>query len=122
MPYRPQFAYETPPGFVDEEFLYAFTRDNTPSLTPGLLPGQSFLNVSLLLEKDVEYWVRSIEVVDPSGVLGVRFRDAQGTNLSPAAVFVPSTSFTKSGPAVAQEPELYCPAGSYLSVDVKNLA
>jgi len=122
MPYRPQFAYPTPPGFTDEEFVYSFDRSNTPSLTPGLLPGQSFLNVPLQLEKDVEYRIRSIEVIDPSGVLGVRFRDAFGTHLTYGGVWVPAGVFTKSGPGLALEPELFCPAGSSLMVDVTNLA
>lgn len=74
------------------------------------------------LEKDAEYRIRSIEVVDPSGVLGVRFRDAAGVNLSPGADWVPAASFTRSGPVLAQEAELVCPAGSYLTVDVTNLA
>lgn len=124
MSYRPQFSFEpAPPGFRDEDFVYVFDKDNTPVIANGLLPGQSFLNVQLPLETGGEYRVRSIEVVDRSGILGVRFRDAFGTLLSPPSGFLGSGVFVPSsqpGASVALESELVCPGGSNLSVDLVN--
>ncbi len=123
MNYRPQFAFEpAPPGWEDVDFEYVFDGLNTPAMNVLLFPGQTLLNVSLPLETDGEYRVRSIEVLDPSlGGLGVRFRDSDGVFLSSSTDFVPSGVFTRSGPAVAFEPELVCPPGSHLSVDLTNL-
>ena len=81
MGYRPQFAYPPPPdGFVDEDFEYVFSAANTPAIAGGILPGQQVLDVSLLLEKGAEYRIRSLEVIDPSGAGGFRFRDANGVS------------------------------------------
>lgn len=134
VPYRPQFAYPPPPeGFIDEDFEYVFSAANTPVIAGGLLPGQMILNVSLPLEMGPEYRIRSLEVIDPSGAGGFRFRDALGTLLSETGAFVPSplaydvaslvaglsVDFAKS---IAIEPELVCPGGSALTVDIKNLS
>lgn len=123
MNYRPQFGFEPPPpGFEDVDFEYVFDGLNTPAMNVLLLPGQTLLNVSLPLETDGEYRVRSIEVIDPSlGGLGVRFRDSDGVLLSPGTGFVPSGVYTRSGAAVAMEPELVCRPGSHLTVDLANL-
>ena len=121
MGYRPQFAFEPAPlGWQDEDFHYVFNVLNTPGFAVGLLPGQSFLDVSLFFEKDAEYRVRSIEVIDPSGVLALRFRDAFGTYITEHGVFCPSQDFEVSMRCVEQEPELVCPPGSALTVDVLN--
>src|ERR1039458_4101986 len=91
MEYRPQFAYAPPPdGFADEDFNYVFSAFNTPALAQGIAPGQTVLDVSLPLELGAEYRIRSIDVIDPSGLGGFRFRDAFGTLLSEAGAFVPS--------------------------------
>jgi hypothetical protein len=123
MSYRPQFAFEPPPpGWEDVDFEYVFSPENTPAMNVPLFPGDTLLNVVLPLEPDAEYRVRSIEFIDPSlGGLGVRFRDAYGVLLSPLPGFVRSSSYTRTGAAVPLEPELVCPAGSVLQVDLKNL-
>jgi hypothetical protein len=123
MNYRPQLAFEPPPpGWQDVDFEYVFDALNTPAMNVPLFPGDTLLNVSLPLETDGEYRVRSIEVIDPSlGSLGVRFRDSDGVLLSPGSGFVRSGAYTRSGAAVPLEPELVCPSGSHLTVDLANL-
>ena len=122
MSFRPQFAFETPQGFKDEDFNYVYSAQNTPALVMGLLPGQTVLDVALPLELGAEYCIRSIEVIDPSGFGGFRFRDAFGTLLSEAGAFVRSPlAFQPSPGCIALEPELVCPGGSALTVDIANL-
>ena len=121
---NPEYAYKKPPaGWQDEDFEYVYDKTNTPMLNPGLLPGQSILNIPLPFERDAVYRVRSIEVLDPSGGwLGMRFRDAWGVRLSPGDVFVPSAVYTRSGASVPNDHELFCPSGSVMMVDITNLA
>ena len=134
MGYRPQFAYLPPPdGFVDEDFEYVFSAANTQAIAGGILPGQQVLDVSLPLEKGAEYRIRSLEVIDPSGAGGFRFRDANGVLLSENGAFVPSPLAYNVGQpiagisldeaeSIALEPELVCVGGSSLTVDIVNLA
>jgi hypothetical protein len=124
MPFRPQFAYPPPPdGFADDDFNYVYSAQNTPALVQGIAPGQTVLDVSLSLELGAEYHIRSIEVIDPSGLGGFRFRDASGTLLVENGAFVPSSlGFNPSPGCIALEPELVCPAGSALTVDIANLS
>lgn len=124
VPYRPQFAYESPPeGFRDEEFLYVFAASNTPVLGQPLLPGQFALNISFPLETDSEFHLRSIEVLDPSlgQVAGLRFRDPFGIPLSDKTDWVPSAVYEVSGQGIPMEPEVVCPPGSAFQLDLMNL-
>jgi len=124
MAFRPQFAYApAPEGFRDEDFIYVFSGANTPVLASGVAPGQMVLDVSLPLEKGPEYRIRSSEVIDPSGLGGYRFRDAFGTLISEDKAFVPAVlGFEPSPGCISLEPELVCPGGSALMVDVMNLS
>lgn len=122
MSYRPQFAYALEPeGFQDEDFVYVFTPSNTPGLGSTLQLGEVLLDISLLLEPGSEYRIRSIEVIDPQGIAGFRFRDAFGVQTSEVGAFVPSGAFTASGQSVPLEWEEHCLPGSALTVDLANI-
>jgi hypothetical protein len=113
MNYRPQFDSETPAGFVDEEYLYSFD-----IIFPALLSGQEALAFPLVLQSDEDFQIRSICVVYASGILGVRFRDAFGNQLSDG--FVPATDFSPE-PGLNLEPALFC-RGGVLLLDLKNIS
>ena len=119
-----QFAYPpAPDGFKDDDFNYVYSALNTPALAQGIPPGGTVLNVPLPLELGAEYRIRSIEVIDPSGLGGFRFRDAFGTLLVEHGAFVLSPlAFQPSPGCIALEPELVCPGGSALTVDIANLS
>jgi hypothetical protein len=119
-----QFAYPpAPDGFKDDDFNYVYSAANTPALAQGIPPGGTVLNVPLPLELGAEYRIRSIEVIDPSGLGGFRFRDAFGVLLVEQGAFVPSPlAFQPSPGCIALEPELICPGGSALTVDIANLS
>jgi hypothetical protein len=119
-----QFAYPpAPDGFKDDDFNYVYSAANTPALAQGIPPGGTVLNVPLPLELGAEYRIRSIEVIDPSGLGGFRFRDAFGTLLVEQGAFVPfPLAFQPSPGCIALEPELICPGGSALTVDIANLS
>jgi hypothetical protein len=120
MPYRPQSAYAPPPpGWVDEEFTYTFSPDNTPAL--GQVPVNQ---VPLQLQPDAEYHIRGIEVSGNAGNIVIRLWKG-GTQLSQTLVPVDRAySGTVNGnPPVGRlpvpfEPEVLCEAGSQLLIDV----
>ncbi len=125
---RPQFAYSTPPGCRDEDFVYFFDGSNTPALNQDV-SGQTILNVPLVLEQDAPFYWRGIklglrEPSVPSYVLpnlSVQFRDCYENNLSDD--LVPATQYgfpqnplafnsqVLTGPPFVLEPEIYCPPG-----------
>jgi hypothetical protein len=127
MPYRPQYeTAETPPGYEDEEFVYVFNPDNTPALGVLLSPGQSSLNIPLALQADAsEHIIRSIQIGNPQSNLGVRFRDPFDNYITESGPgeFVPSFSFSSpngdSGSVL--EPEIPCPPGAVILIDIANV-
>jgi hypothetical protein len=145
MIYRPQFAYPTPPGCRDIDYVYFFDGSNTPLLNQDFsgrdlsVPASG---VPLTLEQDVPFFWRGVKVgalrVTVSGApslyeypdMTVRFKDPYENFLStdplPAVNYgFPSNpwAFNDSkltGAPVPLEGEIYCPPGSvvwfYLSV------
>lgn len=129
MPYVPQYVTPpTPPGFVDEEFEYYFDSQDTPALAPPL-PGELVAKVVLQLQADAEYIWRAIEISGNTGSTCLRFYDPYGNELSAVTVEADrSYDATLNGPSplgrlpVVFEPEIRCPAGGFLMVDVYGLS
>jgi hypothetical protein len=123
--YRPQYVTSpTPPGFKDEEFEYYFDSENTPGLIP-LQAGQSVNKVVLQLQQDSEFIWRAIELSGNTGPLCVKFYDPFGNELSAVTVEADTTydaTLQAENPVgrlpVVFEPEIRCPAGGFLEVDV----
>jgi hypothetical protein len=123
--YIPQFlAPPTPKGFKDEEFEYYFDATNTPGLIP-LLSGQSIAQLPLQLQDDAEFIWRAFQISGNSGPLCVRFYDPFGNQLSAVQLECDRAySATENGPnpigrlPVVFEPEVHCPAGGFLQVDI----
>jgi hypothetical protein len=129
MIYRPQYAYPTPRGFTDEQFSYTFDQSNTPFLNSGNLASGSFIqNIPLPLDRDAAFLWRGFTILgvnDTDPVMAVRFRDAAGNYLSDD--FVPIDLYARPlGLAIVGtltviwEPQIECPAGGMLWVDLKN--
>jgi hypothetical protein len=144
MIYRPQFAYATPPGCRDVDFVYNFDGSNTPLLNQdfdGLDLSNPSGGIPLVLEQDVPFYWRGIKVgalrKQISGVpssyqfpdMDVRFKDCYENFLSDD--MVPATeygfpqnplSFNNSlltGTPVPLEGEIYCPPGGTLWLYLK---
>lgn len=122
--YRPEFAYETPAGFEDEPFEHFFDKNNAPALAGPFTSGQQVLDIPLRLDTDADFFWRAIKITAASQKFFIRFRDPFGNLLSdyiPAANYIPSpTRFEAplgSAP-VPLEPEIPCPAGSIVFVDI----
>jgi hypothetical protein len=128
MPYRPQFAFATPPGYRDEAFLYSFDSTNSPGLVAsipaqvGSNPGQT-LYIPLQLQTDAVFIIRAwgFSVAN----LGVQLRDAFGYLLQDS--FVPENlQFEPSGLSglgynlIPIEPELACSPGATLLINFSN--
>jgi hypothetical protein len=135
--YRPQFAYATPAGCIDKDFVYYFDGVNTPWLA-SLAAGQVIENIPLTLEQDAPfYWrgwkfqIRNTVTEGPASIVtypfpdaDIRLRDVYSNDLQ--STWVPATlqGFPQNpvqfsgqkltGPPTLLEPEIYCPAGGVL--------
>lgn len=122
--YRPEFAYETPEGFEDEVFEHYFDKNNVPALGQPLTSGQQLLDIPLRLDPDADFYWRAIKITASSGNFFIRFRDPFGNQLSefiPAYNYVPSPTRAQAPAGSAPvpiEPEIACPAGSIVFVDI----
>jgi hypothetical protein len=117
MPRQIQRIYPDPPaGYDFEEFEYVFNAQTAPSLGTSLAPGQQLLHIPLQLQSDAPYYWREIIVNAPQQGLGMRFTDPFGNQLSDG--YVPGWVY--AGALV--EPEILCPAGSVILVDLTNTA
>jgi hypothetical protein len=125
MTYRPQFDYPSPPpGYEDEDFEYVFNDANTPALGVLLASGQTSLSIPLLMQNDApEYLIRAIQVGNPQALLGIRFRDGFLNPISDPDQFVSSWAFASSqgNNGAVTEPELQCPGGAAILIDIANL-
>lgn len=121
--WRPQFAYPTPKGCRDEDFVYQFDASNTPMLA-SLAPGQDLPFIPLVLQQDASFywrgWKISIRRTDGtifSPDLSIKLRDPYQNDLSDGLVpaveygFVQNPSQPFSQPPVLIDPEIFCPAG-----------
>jgi hypothetical protein len=125
MPYVPQYVTPpTPLGFKDEEFEYYFSSVNTLGLAP-LLAGQSVNRIPLQLQPDAEFIWRAIQLSGNTGPLCIRFYDPFGRELSAVTVEA-DTAYNATLQAenpvgrlpVVFEPEIRCPAGGFLEIDI----
>jgi hypothetical protein len=129
MIYRPQFAYATPGGCRDEDFIYAFDGSNTPLLNQDV-SGQTIGNIPLILQQDAPFYWRGIKVglrqpteyVLPN--VNVQFQDCYQNNLSDDLVPATQYGFSQNplafssavltGPPYVLDSEIYCPPGGYI--------
>lgn len=123
--YRPQFAYPTPPDCRDEAFSYYFDDSNTPALLIG--NGATINGIVLQTQNDAPFFWHAIKFNNPSSNLQpfIRLRDAFGNYLMNDYIdanLIAFPSFIKQIGAlpITREPELYCPAGSVILLDVQN--
>lgn len=130
MIYRAQFAYPTPPGCRDEDFVYFFDGSNTPMLNQDV-QGLTLSNIPLPLQQDAPFYWRGIKV-ELRGAGGgpaipnvyVKFRDCYLNDLSDGLVSAVTYGFAQNpvifgtadytGAPVPLEPEIYCPAGGLI--------
>ena len=123
--YIPQYVTApTPPGFQDEEFEYYFDSNNTPGLIP-LSVGQSINQLTLQLQTDCEFIWRGFQLSGNTGPLCIRFYDPFGNQLSAVLLEADRAySATEQGAnpigrlPVIFEPEIRCPAGSFIQIDL----
>ena len=129
MNYRPQFVYPPPPeGWRDEDFEYSFDLSNLPAFQLVLGLGAQINDIVLQLDRDAEFRWRAIQVSNPGSQLGLRFQTPDGTFLQND--YAPMENFSgfpgasggiPGGEPVALEPEVVCPPGSVILLDVEVL-
>ena len=143
--YRPQFAYQTPPGCRDEEFAYFFDGSNTPMLAQDL-DGKTVNNIPLVLQQDAPFYWRGIKVQMPyltslegdppvfaqfiePAQLFLKFQDCYQNDLSGGFLRATEYGFGQNpwalganavptGPPMLLDPEIYCPAGGYILLSI----
>jgi hypothetical protein len=124
--YRPQYAYPDPPeGWKEEDFVYYFDQTNVPAL--GLIPyNQPLSRIVLQLQADAPFKLRGIQVSGNVPSMFMRLYDAHDNQLSQCLVEADRAySGTENGAEpigrlpVIVEPEIYCPAGGFLQVDLE---
>ena len=128
MAYLPQFVtVPTPAGFQDEDFHYSFDQSNTP-LLGVVTPGQEALRLTLQLQSDCEFHLRGFQISGNTASLQIRVYDCYGNELSSTLIECDRAySATENGAApigrlpVVVEPELICPPGGFLSLDLAVL-
>jgi hypothetical protein len=129
MSFRPQFAFQTPAGFRDEQFHYSFDSTNVPSLGNPILAGGALRNVPLQLQNDAEFILRSWKVqlgVAVSGLFAT-IRDPYGNFLSAtplpfANYLTPAGAITIGQMEVPFESEIVCPVGGFLQLFLYNVS
>lgn len=129
--YRPEFPYATPEGYEDQDFEYYFDRTNVIALGTTFASGTKVLSIPLPLQPDVDFYWRAVKIaITNSGTANgfmIRFRDGFGNYLSdliPAYNYTPSP--TPSQPPLGSspvplEPEVFCPAGTTVYIDIVAL-
>ena len=126
--YRPQFAYATPQGYTDQDFTYSFDFSNTTLLATPITGAPIVVqNVILPLQPDEVFLWRGWKVI--SLTIGpmpfwIQFRDPSGNYLSPcpvpiAHIALPSGTQGWGFALVPIEPEIACPAGSNVLVNIQ---
>ena len=130
MAYRPQSVYPDPPeGWEDTDFVYYFDPVNTPALGGGLPAGETIQKIPLQLQPDADFYLRGIQISGNTGRLGLTFWTPAGDPISQVTVEADRAySGTLNGnPPVGRlpvmvEPEIFCPAGSQILLDLTNIA
>ena len=127
MPYRPQFAFATPPGNEDQDFDHYYDSGNTPGLNipPGNMP---IMSIPLNIDPDADFMWRGIKIPMGGGLkpLFVRFRDPNtGRYLQddfiPAWNFAvnPASNGLNGGQSCIQEAEIKCPRAGVVMLDLQ---
>lgn len=127
--YRPQFVYAaTPPQFEDVDFDHYFDYFTVPLLNQkAVAAGALILRIPLTLQSDWPFFLRGIQVKGPNGtdpVVEVQFQDPYNNYLSDD--FVPldltvTPDFTGLYFLdIPVEPEIRCPQGATLWMNIKN--
>jgi hypothetical protein len=124
--YRPQFPYATPPGYEDQDFTYSFDFSNVPAIANISGTNLTLSNIILPLQPDEVFLWRGWKVISQSIApmpLYIQWRDPMGNYLSPCPVPVPHIALPSGvigwGFAVVPlEPEIPCPAGSNVLVNI----
>jgi hypothetical protein len=126
MSYRPQYAYPEPPeGTVEEDFVYYFDQTNVPAL--GTIATNTPLSkIVLQLEADAPFKLRGVQISGNVGNLYMRLYDAHDQQLSQVLVEADRAyAGTLNGTQpigrlpVVLEPEIPCPAGGFLQIDLE---
>ena len=130
--YRPQFPYRTPDGYEDQDFTYSFDNTNTtllngvPVANGEISSGLVAANIILPLQPDEVFLWRGWKVLTSiSGLqpLYIQWRDPQGNYLSLCPVPIAHIATASGAPTwgfsvVPIEPEIPCPAGSNVLVNI----
>jgi hypothetical protein len=130
--YRPQFAYATPDGYQDQDFSYSFDNTNTtllngvPLANGQIASGVNILNIVLPLQPDEVFLWRGWKVISSvNGLmpLYIQWRDPSGNYLSLCPVPILHIATPSGAPVwgtsvVPIEPEIACPAGSNVLVNI----
>ena len=124
--YRPQFAYPTPDGFVDEDFDHYYDNLSVPLL--GGMKTQEVRNIPLQLDTDADFLWRGIKIPSADANtppnIGIQLRAPDGRYIM--AGYVPIWLFglqlsqnpNYNGPGSILEPEIYCPRGSTILLNL----
>ena len=128
--YRPQFAYDTPPGFVDRDFVYCFDSKTVPLLNNTALAASGLvLNIPLPTQSDCPFFWRGTMIrganVDFPVPVSVQFRDPfnnyQSDDFVPIGLYRFPTGLPQWGfNPVSQEPGLAVPKGAVFFLSIKN--
>lgn len=127
--YRPQFAYPVPKGCQLKNFTHNFDGNNVPLLASITLAPLAVTlgGIPLPLDDDHPFLWRATGTGIGGIVVGIQFREPFGHLLSSAPVLTDDYVFVFAGAPptaplpVAFEPELFCPAGSIVTVYFQNL-
>ena len=148
MSYRPQFAYATPPGCRDEDFVYYFDGSNVPLLAGGIAPGVEIDYIPLPLDQDAPFYWRGWKLGGLRNVQGpqgcpavypttyqlpdfrIKLQDCYDNDLMDSMVNAAECGFPQNpvsflsglltGPPIPLEPEIYCPRGGRLQAFIRG--
>ena len=129
MAYRPQYAYPEPPeGWAEEDFVYYFDSTNTPALAQ-ISVNEPLSKIPLPLQADAPFKLRGIQISGNVGNLLMRLWDAHGNALAQPLVEADRAyGGSEQGPQpigrlpVVFEPEIPCPAGGFLEIDLEVIS
>jgi len=128
IPYRPQYAFGTPPGFRDEQFHYSFDATNVPVLGTAIGAGLTVRNIVLQLQNDAEFILRAWKIqVSPPGrsSLALTIRDPYGNYLSASHLMLNNYLTPGGAVGIGQmvvpcEAEIRAPIGGFFDLTLYN--
>jgi len=129
MAYRPQRLVTIPEGWNAEPFIVPVVASDV-NQGNAILAGLEYKSIPIPMDRDFDFWLLGFAYSCPQNIdsLGFRLRDSWGNYLSDdycAAAFYALPAGVNpaigGGYAPVVEPPLYCPHGSVLQLDVKNL-